>query len=571
MGSDDIFREVFNRGFIDMPERRLKKLDSLFEAFSVAAEGTYVYVCDMRYDVSRWSQSAVVKFGLPSQYMKAAGDIWEKRIHPEDKEVYHKGIEEIFTGVQYGHDMQYRALRTDGEYDVCTCRGTVLKDDNGNPNYFVGVIRNHGIQGHIDTVTGLRNQYGLLEDIQYNIENQFEMDFLMVGIVKFSEFNEVYGYNFGNKILQKFGRYLHDLVGNRGNVYRLDGTKFAIISRSFRRVDIPKLYEEVRRHLRTNFVVDDKPLVLDVCAGYLHVNYFDVDHETVYSCVNFAYGESKVRRQGNLVEFYNNLNNENKQRLEKLHSIRNSIVNDYEGFFLVYQPIVDSISERVIGGEALIRWKDEKYGIVPPDLFIPILERDPLFPRLGEWILRKSIESAQEMIKDNPDFVINVNLSYTQLEEPGFIDMVLGVLKDTEFPPKNLCLEITERCRLLDIQLLKNIMVNLRGHGIKIALDDFGTGFSSMSIVKLLNFDIIKIDRSFVTMIEEDEKERALIENFVDIASTFGAEVCVEGIETLGMKDILNEYAVKSFQGYYYAKPLVLDDFMEFIKAHSNK
>ena len=179
-----------------MPDRRIKKLDRLFEAFSIVAEGTYVYICDMRYDVSRWSTSAVVAFGLPGEYMYAAGEIWEEKIHPDDKEVYRKGIGDIFEGKSSGHDMQYRALNINGTYDVCTCRGTVLLDDNDEPNYFVGVIRNHGIQSHVDTLTGLRNQYGMMEDLQYNISNHTEMRFTMVGISHFSEFNEVYGYHF---------------------------------------------------------------------------------------------------------------------------------------------------------------------------------------------------------------------------------------------------------------------------------------------------------------------------------------------------------------------------------------
>ena len=127
------------------PEERKRKLDALFEAFSIVAEGTYVYICDMKYDISRWSKAAVVTFDLPSIYMFNAGDIWEDRIHEEDRNVYHRGIESIFNGKTEGHDMQYRAKRSDNEYDVCTCRGTVLMDDKLQPNYFVGVIRNHGL------------------------------------------------------------------------------------------------------------------------------------------------------------------------------------------------------------------------------------------------------------------------------------------------------------------------------------------------------------------------------------------------------------------------------------------
>ncbi|MBR1702159.1 MAG: EAL domain-containing protein, partial [Lachnospiraceae bacterium] len=160
------------------------------------------------------------------------------------------------------------------------------------------------------------------------------------------------------------------------------------------------------------------------------------------------------------------------------------------------------------------------------------------------------------------DFVINVNMSFAQLDNTVFVDMVLELLAETGFPAEHLCLEITERCRLLDMTLLKNIFVNLQARGIKFALDDFGTGFSSMGIVKELTFDTIKIDRSFVQNIEEDRRERELVGFFTGVADTFGAKVCVEGIETCGMKTILQQYPVTSFQGYYYSKPIPLEQFI---------
>ncbi len=544
----------------EYPDDRRSRLDRLFEAFSIVSEGTYVYLCDMRYDISRWSKNAVVTFGLPSEYMYAADEVWQKRIHPEDIEVYRSEIDNIFRGKAGGHDMQYRAKRLDGDYIICTCRGTVLVDENGVPEYFAGTIRNHDIQGNIDTLTGLSNQYGFLEQLQTNMTKETEMEITLLGIGRFAEFNDVYGYHFGNRIIQRFARYLYEYVGNTGNVYRLDGTKFVVMTSTFKPKQIRERYEALRRYCRTSFEVDGKNIILDLNAGHISVKSFDVDCQTVYACLNFVYSESKLHKQGDMVDFRNTLSNENSQRIEKLHFIRGSIMRNYEGFYLVYQPVVDSGTEKLIGAEALIRWKSDRYGVVPPDHFIPLLEKDPLFPELGEWILETALRDAKRIMEKVPEFVVNVNLSYTQLEKGGFVDMVLQKLKQEEFPPEHLCLEITERCRLLDMSILKDMIVTLRSYGVKIALDDFGTGFSSIGLVKNLPFDTIKIDRSFVLRIEEDEKEKALVENFVNVAATFGAKVCIEGIETAGMKEILKKYNVQSFQGYYYAKPLPIDE-----------
>ena len=155
------------------------------------------------------------------------------------------------------------------------------------------------------------------------------------------------------------------------------------------------------------------------------------------------------------------------------------------------------------------------------------------------------------------------------MEKAGFSDTVWHYLNKTEFPPKQLSLEITERCRLLDMDLLRNVIVTLRAGGVRIALDDFGTGFSSLGLVKNLPFDTIKIDRSFVQQIETDEREKHLLNNFTDLAGTFGADVCVEGVETSGMRDIIREYGIHSFQGYFYSKPIPIDELLEITKNGS--
>ena len=550
-------------------DERRKMIDSLFKSYDVVSEGSYIYLCDMKCDFSRWSKNAVDAYGLPSEYMYGAGDIWENNIHPDDRDAYRKGIDEIFSGYSSGHDMQYRAKKANGEYDVCTCRGIVIRDARGEPDYFVGTIRSHGSQGHVDTLTGLRNQYGFFEDLDSCMKRHAAFYVLVVGISKFSEINEVYGYHFGNRVLQLYARKVFETTGNTGTCYRIDGTKFAVISNTLSFEEIQDKYRVFRSYFREVFQVDEKRILLEVNCGLLKVDRFEYDSQTVYACLNFAYGESKNRHQGDLVLFQNDLTEENRQRIEKLHAIRASIKLGYRGFFLMYQPVVDAKTEQLIGAEALLRWKNDTYSVVPPDQFIPLLESDPLFPELGEWILKEAIGVAKQVLKSNPDFIININLSYTQLEKVDFVDMVFRVLDYMDYPADRLCLEVTERCRFLDMALLKNVIASLKAKGIQIALDDFGTGFSSVGIVRELPFDIIKIDREFVRKIEENAVDRELVKYISGLASLFGAKVCVEGIETAGMRDILQQFHVESFQGYYYAKPLLTDKFINWRRENN--
>lgn len=495
--------------------------------------------------------------------MYKAGGIWEKHIHPEDQDSYKTSIAAIFSGKENDHDMQYRAQKKDGEYVVCTCRGVVIKDPNGKPKYFGGAIRNQGAHANIDALSGLRNLYGFFEDLQNHIDHHRVVTICMIGISHFTEINEMYGYQFGNLVLQKIGRHLLDGMGNRGCVYRMDGTKFGIISSVQSEEEVKQRYQSFREFIQSGLNVDGRFLSMRLNAGFLKLEDFDIDVQTAYACLNFAYGESKIRRQGEIVEFMGNLTEDSQSQLERLQVIRNSIVKDCKGFYLLYQPVVSAETEKLVGAEALIRWKDDIYGSVSPDNFVPVLERDALFPKLGRWILRKAMQDAKKVMEVCEDFVININLSYSQLERPDFTDMVLELLETEDFPAKNLCLEITERCKLLDLSLLKNVIVALRAKGVRFALDDFGTGFSSLAIAKALPFDTIKIDRSFVMDIEADPKEREMIGRFTEFAASFGSGICVEGIETTGMRDILQTYRVSSFQGYYYSRPITLEELLE--------
>ena len=224
---------------------------------------------------------------------------------------------------------------------------------------------------------------------------------------------------------------------------------------------------------------------------------------------------------------------------------------------------MDASTEKLKGMEALIRWKNDIYGTIPPIQFIPVLEQDPLFPELGKWILQQAMEDGKLMLKKYPNFIMNVNLSYAQLEQSDFVETVLQLLEQTGFPSGNLCLEITERCRLLDMSLLKKMFKTFRDHGIRVALDDFGTGFSSLGILRELPVDTVKIDREYVKNVEKSTSDQNTVKFISNLADAFSAEVCVEGVETAQMRDFLKTYGVTSLQGYFYSKPIPFDQFVE--------
>ena len=552
----------------EMEPSRKEYLDELFRAFEIVAEGAYVYLCDLAYDYSRWSAEAITYFGLPGEYMVGCGKIWEAHILPEDRENYSQSIDAIFSGQVGWHDMQYRARNRDGQYVVCTCRGTVIRGSDGQPLYFAGSIRNNGLVNSVDSLTGLQNQYGLFQHLDALYSKQARANIMMIGIKRFSTVNEMWGYDFGNIVIHKLVQELKQIFCNEGVLYRADGVSFVLLTRSLTMEQLAGRYETVRQHICEGLEIDGYHPNLQVCGSALEIDTFDVNPQAMFSCLGYAYNLSRERGNGALQIFRNEIDETRTNLMTLINTIRRSIEHDCQGFLLYYQPIMDANTHTLSGCEALLRWRSPEYGLVPPNRFIPIIENDPAFVKLGEWILHRAMEDTKPFLTSCPAFELNVNIAYEQLKQHSFVDMVKRNLTAAAYPPENLCLEITERCRLLDISRLGAIISELRDLGVRFAIDDFGTGYSSMDILNQLKFDVVKIDKVFVDNIAKGGKAVRLIGVMNELAEICGSQVCAEGVETQEQCEIVRQCGVDTIQGYYFSKPVPVDTFQrQFVPA----
>lgn len=552
----------------EMEPSRKEYLDELFRAFEIVAEGAYVYLCDLAYDYSRWSAEAITYFGLPGEYMVGCGKIWEAHILPEDRENYSQSIDAIFSGQVGWHDMQYRARNRDGQYVVCTCRGTVIRGSDGQPLYFAGSIRNNGLVNSVDSLTGLQNQYGLFQHLDALYSKQARANIMMIGIKRFSTVNEMWGYDFGNIVIHKLVQELKQIFCNEGVLYRADGVRFVLLTRSLTMEQLAGRYETVRQHICEGLEIDGYHPNLQVCGSALEIDTFDVNPQAMFSCLGYAYNLSRERGNGALQIFRNEIDETRTNLMTLINTIRRSIEHDCQGFLLYYQPIMDANTHTLSGCEALLRWRSPEYGLVPPNRFIPIIENDPAFVKLGEWILRRAMEDTKPFLTSCPAFELNVNIAYEQLKQHSFVEMVKRNLTAAAYPPENLCLEITERCRLLDISRLGAIISELRDLGVRFAIDDFGTGYSSMDILNQLKFDVVKIDKVFVDNIAKGGKAVRLIGVMNELAEICGSQVCAEGVESQEQCEIVRQCGVDTIQGYYFSKPVPVDTFQrQFVPA----
>ena len=538
-------------------------LDSrIFDALSVTSRKRYVYACNMQTGVSRWSQHIVDDFDMPGEYFMNADELWGRLLHPEDREKYFEDIRAIFNGEKDDHVLDYRVLDKNGNYVMCTCRGTVSRGENGEPDLFAGTILNHGITELVDATTNLYNVYSFLQAIRKRSGEKWLI--MQLGINRFSIVNDVYGYAFGDRVLKRFADNLTAITKGIGAVYRMDGAKFAIIFPD-ETIDVEEIYSRIQQVTKYEMMIDGNHIPLTVSCGVVKTDHADTGEYTIQASASYALDKSKHSKHGELVFFQDEFQEYSRTTLELLDVMRQSVVEGCKGFYMCYQPVVEADSGKIIGMEALLRWNREPYGEVPPGRFIPWLENDPCFFELGNWILEKALTEGKHIIQDNPDFVINVNVSATQLERRKFRESVLGILQRTGFPARNLCLELTERCRAMDKEYLKGEIHFLRSNGIKVALDDFGTGQSSLELLCEFPFDLLKIDRGFVRDIEMNRAAQVVVDSIVQCANGLGMQVCVEGVENEQLRDFIRQYGAHSHQGYLYSRPIRMEQFMELM------
>lgn len=543
--------------------------ERIFPVFSEASQKMYIFVTNMQTDVTRWSKNAVEFLGLDSEYDYATRDRWKSRIHPDDIVSYQKEIDAVYAGKKKTFTLTYRIKDRNGSYISCTGHGQIIKGDSQRPDLFAGTIVNHGIADRVDSVTNLWNMDAFNMCLEEYIFKYESVAILLIGISKFSHINDTYGYTLGNELLKNFGAELLQLVGGELRVFRVDGAKFAFVMAHTGQEEMRELYRQVKNIAETGIDLGESKVQLRLAAGAAMVTNYTGSSDIVKNSATYALDSSKHEKHGELVFFDSAVDDYDLKKLEQIAEIHRSVIAGCQGFFLCYQPIVSVETGRIVGAEALIRWKNEKYGLVPPDSFIPWLEEDPCIYTLGNWIIENALIAAKRFKKVIPEFFINVNIAATQLENTAFRTDVLDMVKRLDFPKEDLWIELTERCKDLDHDFLKREISFFKEHGIQIALDDYGTGSASLSLALELPVGEIKIDRSFTKDVMSDELKQAIVESILVFTGRIRMRSCIEGIETHEMAEYLKKFGPMYYQGYAYSKPIEEEAFMTLIKEQA--
>jgi diguanylate cyclase (GGDEF)-like protein len=404
-----------------------------------------------------------------------------------------------------------------------------------------------------DVVTGLGNRVLLRNrgtDLGPDLD---DTTLLLLDLDGFKEVNDTLGHALGDGLLRQVADRLMTCVREQDTIVRLGGDEFAVLLPNMGAWAAARTADRLLDVLRRPFTVDRQEVQIRGSIGIAEgAHAHDLDE--LLRNADLAMYQAKAAGRDRSCEFLPEMVIDTAERFSLDTEMRQALAGD--DFKVYYQPIVDSRSHEMLSLEALVRWEHPVRGVLPPSEFLTIAYRTGLIVELGQFVLRSACEQTAVWRRKRPGLTVAVNVSHRELLHPEFSSQVAGVLAMTGLEPEALYLEVTETVLAAEEQI-SDILQPLTDMGVRCSLDDFGTGHSSLSRLRQLSLDRVKIDRSFVAEIAEDDSEGApLLVSIVGLAHSIGLSVVAEGVETKQQADFLADHGCDELQGYYFSRPV---------------
>jgi len=413
-----------------------------------------------------------------------------------------------------------------------------------------------------DELTGLLTRAGFDSTSSQLLQRSTEeIAVLFIDLDHFKQVNDTLGHQFGDQVLKIVAQRLRKATREFDVVARLDGDEFAILQVGGIQPAAGKaMARRIGSSLSEPILIDDQTIHIGCSIG---IATFPFDGETIDDLLrnsDLALRAAKNVGRGTIQFFEPHLAERARLRRKVEPELRDAI--EKEQFELHFQPLMNLETNKLVSFEALVRWMHPTMGRIPPDQFIPLAEETGLIVPLGEWVIRNACQIAAKW--DHP-FGIAVNLSTVQLSSRRLIPAVVQALKESGLPAERLELEITETALMSDSSTAIATLHQLRDYGIRIAMDDFGTGYSSINYLRKFPFNKIKIDRSFVTGIDQSEGSYALVQMITALGNTLGISTTAEGVETEGERESARSAGCTEMQGYLLSRPVPCNELNDLI------
>ena len=514
---------------------------------------------------SRWSPTAVNDFDLPGEYVNSSGAIIRSLVHPDDLKRYDAEISRIKNAEIDFYQVDYRMRKRNGDYIKVGCRGNVIRNDEGRIIWFTGVITR--LNGEVDPTTQIANVYVAARDIMETFKNSTAKGALMyLGIDNFKRINDLYTFSGGDEVIKKLALKLKGIIPPSAMLYRIDGDRFAVHYPYAVASDMQAIYNRAAEEAKEIRLSEKVDVSLTLSAG---VCIYPQNAETPEKLRrNTQRAFERAKREGkNQITFYSQeIREQYIKKLRFTEVLKHSVKENFKGFELYYQPIVDPVTRKIVECEALLRWKNDEFPKASPADFIPILEETGLIKEVGEWVVENAISQVKQW--GDKHLIVNVNVSYKQLKDGNFAEYVLKIIDEYGYDPTKLVIELTESCKAHDISLLMKTLDKLREQHVLVALDDFGTGYASLDVLQDVSADLVKIEQKFVSGCRDNKVDRNIVKHIILLAHSLDMKVCMEGVETEEICQVAEEEKADTLQGYYFSRPVPAEEFGRMLQGN---
>lgn len=556
--------------FADM-ERRLQ----------LVIEGTNDGIWD--WDIVRdrvfWSDRVYQILGLDKGAFGENFDEFKKCMHPKDRSEFDKAIRGHLV-YNSAFNLDIRVKEENNTYRFVRIRGKVKRNRENKPVRMAGSLSDITDQkrfeqklrhnAYHDSLTLLPNRAYLIEELaktlyKSNETTDYKFAVILVDLDKFKMINENFGHYTGDELLKEVGKRVEKCLRSNDILARIGGDEFAIIVRDIRQAgDATHFAQRLKTEIMRPFVVLGKEVFISSSMGIIFNNDTHDSTEAILKDANTSLSQAKHRGNASIEVYSSSMREKEAVSYQIEVALRQAI--DRDQLYLVFQPIYNIANDTIAGFETLVRWKHPELGEVKPFEFIPVAEECGLILPIGEWILKKAcIQMKHWLDQGFEDILIAVNVSAPQFSHQDVPNLVKRTLRETGLPAQNLKVEITESVAMKDVNKTIETLEHLASMGIHISIDDFGTGYSSLSYLKQYPIHTLKIDRSFVIDIPQDKDNMSITSTIIAMAKNLNLTIIAEGVETEEQLQFLKDHNCDQVQGFYYSKPLSIQDATELL------
>ena len=429
-------------------------------------------------------------------------------------------------------------------------------------------------QANYDELTRLPNRslfkYQLNKEIRKSRRNGSLLSLLFLDLDHFKDINDTLGHAVGDKLLKEVSLRITKCVRETDTVARLGGDEFAVILPDISRSRIETIAQHIIQILNESFILDHDQVeqYISTSIGIVLYPQDGVDIESLMKHADQAMYKAKTEGRGRFCYFTRSMQYEAFEKMILTHHLRGALANNELQVY--YQPILDLFCKRIIKAEALLRWKHPERGMIEPSIFIPLAEESGLIQEIGEWVFQKVCFDIKQWFNAF-GYLIQVSVNVSPIQFKYFSNHSWSAsLAQLGLPGNSINVEITEGLLLKDASNVKDRLLEYRNAGIEVSIDDFGTGFSSLSYLKKFDIDYLKIDRSFISNLINNETDRALVEAIIVMAHKLDINTIAEGVETMEQQDLLIQFGCDYAQGFYYSEAISVLEFEKLLVDQQN-